>query len=193
MQSQPFGDPQVGNRPGCWGRTDVYDSDSRECRGCGFQSTCRNQVIKSTPAQAVAPVNQPYYSQYTAPALPYMAPQLAQAPIQVARYQAPAPAPIAPMYTTPAPAPVRVQAQVPTLSHQQMQPGQPQQDWYGRMQDPLFFQILSPPPFRPQMHGENFGERLFKNLMLDLASMAMGHLMLGLRQMVLPPQPPDFK
>jgi hypothetical protein len=58
------------------------------------------------------------------------------------------------------------------------------------MQDPLFFTILSPPPFRPQMQGENFGERFFKNLLLDISAMAAGHLMLALRQMILPPLPP---
>lgn len=190
MQSQLYGDPQIGNRPGCWGRTDVYDSDSRECRGCGFQSSCRNQVVKLTPAQAVAPVNPPYYSQYQAPALPYVAPPPAPAPAPapVVRYQAPAP--MAPTYTAPAPAPVRMPAQVPTMAHPQMQQGQMQQDWYGRMQDPLFFTVLSPPPFRPQMPGENFGERVVKNMLLDGVALLLGHGMLALRQMLLPPPPP---
>jgi len=41
------------------------------------------------------------------------------------------------------------------------------------------------------MYGETFGERFFKNLLLDVGAMAAGHLMLALRQMLLPPLPPD--
>lgn len=200
QQTLLYGDSQTGNRPGCWGRTDVYDSENRECRGCGFQNSCRNQVIKLTPQQQVipqAPMNAPtYYPYQTAPyQAPVPAPMPMQAPVpapmQIARYQpSVTPAPIAPP-TYVAPAPVRVPAPIPTQQPQQMQNVPPQQDWYGRMQDPLFFHILSPPPFRPQMPGEVFGERLLKNLALDVAAMACGHLMLGLRQMILPPGPPS--
>lgn len=192
MQSQSYGSP-IGNRPSCWGKPDVYDSQDRECRGCGFQVSCRDQVIKLTPTHQTPPVTTtpaPYYHSYAAP---YSAPQAAPmpAPVQITQYRppvqvapAPVPAPIAPpTYTAPAKPVVPTQPQV--------QQPMFQQDWYGRMQDPLFFTILSPPPFRPQMHGENFGERFFKNLLLDLSAMAAGHLMLALRQMVLPPGPND--
>lgn len=193
QQMLQHSDPPLG-RPGCWGRPDIYDSEDKECRGCGFQNTCRNQVIKLTPNQQMAPVQTtaPYYPYQPAP---YTAPQSAMpapvpAPVQIARYQpAPMPAPIAPPTYM---APVKVPAPLPTVQPQYSQQGFPaQQDWYGRMQDPLFFSVLSPPPFRPQMLGETFPERVFKNLLLDVTALAFGHLMLGLRQMILPPQPQD--
>lgn len=190
-----FGNPPTGS-PSCWGRVDSYNSEDRECRGCGFQNTCRNQVIKLTlnNQQAIPqmPIPAPqYYSSYqpaVAPAPNYTLPtHHAPAPI-VTRYVPPQPAPI-PVYQSPRP---------PVHQQQQMaQPQQPQQqipavDWYGRTQDPLFFHVLSPPPFRPQMPGEQFGERLMKNIILDIATLFFGHLMLGARQMILPPQPDDF-
>lgn len=183
MHPQSYGSTE-GNRPGCWGRPDVFDAGDRECRGCGFQATCRAQVIKLTPNQQV-PVTTPapYYASY-APYAQQSNVQPAPAPAPIMRYQPPLPAPMPvpvapPQYT----APVRVATQ-PTQPAQQPAPAQ---DWYGRMQDPLFFTVLSPPPFRPQMQGENFGERVLKNLALDLAAMAAGHMMLALRQMLLPP------
>lgn len=192
MQSQLYG-TQTGNRPSCWGRTDIYDSEDRECRNCGFQSSCRAQVIKLTPTQQTPPVNTPapYYHSYA----PYTSPQPAPAPVAapIVKYHPPAPAPI-----VPAPAPVAPTYTAPVVKAvpapmQQPQAVPVQQDWYGRMQDPLFFTVLSPPPFRPQMQGESFGERVLKNLALDLTAMAAGHLMLALRQMLLPPvpKPPD--
>lgn len=206
--SLSHGDPASGNRPGCWGRSDVFDSESRECRGCGFNSTCRSQVIKMTINQqpTVPQVTQTipaYYSPIPQPAhLPYQVPhspvapapipapvaQVAPAPVSIQRYNPPAPAPVAPSYMAP-----RVASPQPTQPTQPVAvAGQPfVQDFYGRMQDPLFFQILSPPPFRSQMMGESFGERFFKNLMLDLGTMAFFHAGLALRQMFLPPQPPQ--
>lgn len=191
MQPQLYGNPSVGNRPSCWGKPDIYDSQDRECRGCGFQSSCRDQVIKLTPAQQNPPVTTtpaPYYHSYAPYAAPQptVAPAPVPAPVQISQYRpAPvAPAPIAPpTYTAPA-----TRAPVP---QQPPQAAQFQQDWYGRMQDPLFFTVLSPPPLRQQMYGETFGERFFKNLLLDVGAMAAGHLMLALRQMLLPPLPPD--
>lgn len=190
-----YGNTQSGNRPGCWGRLDVYDSEGRECRGCGFQSSCRDNVIKQTinNQQAVQQVSTGYYSPYQQP-MPF-AP--APAPMAITPYQAPAPAPVqVARFVAPAPVvqqqPVRVPAPIPTqLPQQAMHPGQMQHDWYGRMQDPLFFQILQPPPFRAQVPGESFGQRFIKNLALDLGTMAFFHAGLALRQMFLPPKPPD--
>lgn len=192
MQSQSYGSTSVGNRPPCWGRPDVYDAGDRECRGCGFQTTCRAQVIKLTPTQQISPVNSPapYYTTY-APYAPQPAvqpaPVPAPVPAPITRYQPPAPAPMMPVAPPTYTAPVKVATQPTQTVHPQVHQQMLAQDWYGRMQDPLFFTVLSPPPFRPQMQGENFGERVLKNLALDLAAMAAGHLMLALRQMLLPP------
>ncbi len=204
--SSLYGDPPVGNRPGCWGHVNVYDSTNRECRGCGFQTSCRNHVIKLTienqqGVQQMPIPAAPYYNQYQSyqPAQQSLYPQpMAHLPMQM---PAPAPVPVV-RYTPPTPAPV--QAPVPTYqAPNATRPVQTQQytqqqgyippntDWYGRSQDPLFFHILSTPPFRPQLPGELFWERVLKNLVLDGLSLAFGHLMLSLRQMVLPPRPEE--
>jgi hypothetical protein len=206
--SLSHGDSQSGNRPGCWGRADTFDTESRECRGCGFQITCRSQVINQTlnQQQTVPQVSTlpSYYSIQPHAQQPYAVPkQVAQAPVPfqappapapvaaVTRY-VPPPAPLPTTMTAPYSAPPRTIQQQPPPQMQQMPQQHPQmtQDFYGRMQDPLFFQILGSPPFRPQMPGENFGERVVKNLLLDLGTMAFFHAGLALRQMFLPPKPP---
>lgn len=208
------GDTQSRNRPGCWGRTDIYDSENRECRGCGFQSTCQNQVIKTIQsAQPTVPqVSQSHspYSpfqhqpqQYSIPQSAFRVPTPAPFSPPVPSYvpQAPLPAP----YAVPTRIPVVPPAPMPQMHAAQMQPQMTQmptqmpmtgaQDFYGRVQDPLFFPVMNAPPFRPQLPGETFGERFLKNLFLDLGTMAAFHVGLALRQMILPPQPklPDEK
>lgn len=198
--SHLHGNSQTGNRPGCWSRVDVYDSENRECRGCGFQESCRAQVIKTINTQQQAAVQQvsnvpsPYYSpgfppqtQYAVPQqVPVYQPQLQPRPFMPLTQYAAAPSYAAPPQRVGPPQPA------PQAPPQQQMPQQMQQapvDWYGRMTDPLFFQILSPPPFRAQMQGETFVERVGKNMMLDMGTMAFFHLGLALRQMFLPPQP----
>lgn len=204
-----------GNRPGCWGKTDVYDNQSRDCRGCGFQSSCRDQIIKQTMANqpAVPNMSVPSYSTQFLTPTPFAVPQ----PQQVAPPPMFHPAAYAPQVPQPPqpPQPQQVPVQVmkfnpptfpapaaPPQMFQQPRPPQPQpvqqqmgmgmQDFYGRVQDPLFFALMQPPPFRPQMEGETFMERFGKNLMLDLGAMACFHFGLALRQMFLPPQPPSL-
>ncbi len=209
--------PQSRNRPSCWGRREIYDANDRECRGCGFQASCRDQVIKSVsalqptiPPTQSQPVTNSYYQNF-------LPPQIQQQP-------ALAPVPFNPVVPTFNPVVPVVKFNPPQM--QQMQPAQPQMfaqppqmfsqvrpvpvaqqpppvpqipqpmvgqqrpvDWYGRTSDPLHFALFQPPPFRPQMEGESFMERVGKNLALDLGTMALFHLGLALRQMVLPPQP----
>lgn len=199
------GDTQSGNRPGCWGRVDIYDSENRECRGCGFQSTCKSQVIKTTqanqqtvPQVSQLPYGQPPYQYQTQPQ-PYSAPQ--QQALRLPVPFTPPQVPYAPVAQAPQPyaAPMRIPVIPATPVPQQPQYHQPQvqqipqmqmaapQDVYGRIQDPLFFPIMNSPPFRPQMPGESFGERILKNILLDAGTMAAFHIGLALRQMVLPP------
>lgn len=195
------GNVQTGNRPNCWSRVDVYDSENRECRGCGFQESCRSQVMKtinSNQQPAVQNVsNVPSYQQpsYYAPfqqqtqyAVPQALTQMYQPPAVQAKQFVPTT-----NYAVPAPfvAPTRIgppQQLQPPVQQPQQQISAPA-DWYGRIQDPLFFQVLGPPPFRAQMQGETFGERLAKNMLLDLGMMAFFHLGLAVRQMFLPPTP----
>lgn len=189
----------TGNRPGCWGRADVYDADNKECRGCGFQETCRSQVIKTISAHQVAVPQVSNVPQYS-PQYPGFPQQQQQYAVPQQTQQAPVwqPQQLQPRAFVPAPtyaAPTRVGPPQPVppapVPQQQVQPqpGMVPADWYGRMQDPLFFQILSPPPFRGQMQGETFMERVGKNMLLDLGTMAFFHLGLAMRQMFLPPQP----
>lgn len=195
--SLSHGNPQTGNRPGCWSRVDVYDSENRECRGCGFQESCRAQVMKTISTQQQVAVQQvsnvPYYApfqqqqQYATPQ--YTVPQQQQIPMyQPQMTMQPRPfVPAAPSYAVPAR--VGPPAQAPQAAPQQQVQQAAITDLYGRMPDPLFFQVLSPPPFRAQMHGETFVERVGKNMLLDLSAMAFFHLGLAVRQMLLPPQP----
>lgn len=194
--SLSHGNTQTGNRPGCWGQVTVFDSENRECRDCGFRESCRAQVMKTISTQQVAVQQVSNVPSYYA-AFPqhqqtqYAAPQ--QLPMYQPQQQAMQPRPFipaAPSYAVPTrvgpPMPVP-QSATPQMQPQQMQ--QVQTDWYGRIQDPLFFPMMSAPPFRPQMAGETFFERVAKNMLLDGLSMAFSHLTLAVRQMVLPPQP----
>lgn len=108
---------------------------------------------------------------------------------------APAPAPAAQ-----APAVIQYRPQTPVApqpaQQQAMQIPQQQQvparfqDWYGRVQDPMFYAVTTaPPPFRPQFEGESFGERVMKNAGLAMAEAAVGQVLLAIRQMFLPPGP----
>ncbi len=210
--------PQTGNRPSCWGRTDVYDGNDRECRGCGFQVSCREQVLRVIQStQPVIPqipnpppMTQPsYYQNFLtpnapAPLVPVAPPQPVPfnpaQPVQIMKFGQPPTVPQVPqMFQQPQVAPPpQMFAQRPALpvpvTTQPPVPQAPQQarfgDWYGRAQDPLHFALFQPPPFRPQMEGETFFERVGKNLALDLGTMFFFHLGLALRQMILPPAPP---
>lgn len=192
-----YGAAPVGNRPGCWGDSRVYDSENRECRGCGFQNSCREQVVKITMnrQQPVQQVTTPSYS-HQFPTSPYAQPVQLPIPVPIQMMSQPAPIPVPvqrfqpqPPMPIPMPPPAQYQRPVQQQPSQHFAPQSFSYDWYGRHQDPLYFTITtSPPPFRPQMEGETFVERVLKNLILDMGSIAAFHIGLALRQMFLPPK-----
>lgn len=206
------------DRPKCWGRDfNSEDRECKGCAwqvGCR-EKVIKDAVERqqSPPMTLQAPVMTNYYQPQPFPApQQYSVPQPAQ-PVQVPTYYQPAvvkPAPI----QGPAPAPFQVPApvQVPQPQYQvvpykppvvQAQPAQAPQpppqvqqpqmvvhDYYGRFQDPLHYQItMAPPPYRPQMVGETFWERLAKNTGLMMTETLLASLILGVRQLVLPPTP----
>lgn len=181
-----YGDPsrQVA-RPPCWG-TNKYDNEDRECKGCGFQNTCKDQVLKdrqttpwqSRPYWAPQPTYQQPSSTSTALAsrVPaYLQPQVAQQPVQVQQVR-----------------PQQATITVPVLNSQtvQQQPavGSIFLERYGQVNDPMFAAIKSIPPVpRAQQQGETFAERMFKNVMLATGEAVLGELFLGLRQFLWAP------
>jgi hypothetical protein len=201
----------AAERPKCWGRD--FNSEDRECKGCPWQVTCREQVIRDAvnrqpaapapvqgppmnyyqqpmpmyqPPAPVQPVH-PYYQSALARPVPVAAPAPAPAPVPVQVQPAPAPFQVVQYQRPAAPAPAPMQAPVPV---QQPQPIQVL-DWYGRFQDPVFYQVATaPPPYRPQHPGETFFERVAKNVGLSMLEAVFMQCFLAVRQMVLPPVPP---
>jgi hypothetical protein len=176
-----YGEPsapvrQLSPRPPCWG-TSKYDNEDRECRGCGFQQTCRDEVMKSKPVAAPIPVSN-YYNQFV-PSQPYATPQaIVQQPVKTP--------------TAPATQVVQVRpAQQPAV----VQPASPVvRDRYGQFQDPMFTTIKSTPSvMRPQLPGEAFTQRVAKNMLLASAESAIGELLLGVRQFLWAPREDDEK
>lgn len=200
MSFSPYGDPnsgKVATRPACWGSK--YDSESRECRGCGWQNSCREHIIQlnlsrptqqpavqvtpGAPAQALAqypsfapaPYTAPVPVVQQAPAWPPPPPQQ-QAP-QVQQFRPPPP---------PAPAPVQQQAQ---YQHAPFIPP-PAVGGYGSIGDQMFNVIGAiPAPVRPQYQGESFGARVVKNSLLSGVEAMVGQVLLGIRQFRWYPQP----
>jgi hypothetical protein len=171
MQFQ-YGAPvpqSIVERPRCWGRS--YDDATRECRGCGFQVSCKDEIIKMN-------VNRPVVPAYFQPSQPYTTPQ----PVQPVTYQQQAQR--APTLQQTIQQPQQVQRFYPLLEH------------YGWMQDPLYYHLsATPPPVRQQMQGESFVERVMKNAGLSMLEALFGQCFLAVRQMVFPPsrmpqQPP---
>jgi hypothetical protein len=189
-----YGSPAAGTdgRPRCWGQS--FNSEDPECRRCAYQASCRDQVIRSNvnrqQAVPVAPpipaAAQQYFQNYAPPSY---SPQPYQVPATTVVQVQPVP--------QPQPVPVRVAAPVPPRPPQQVQQGQtyPHQpigmhDWYGRMQDPMMYTVhAAPAPFRPQMEGESFFERVAKNTALAMVEGFFAQMFLAVRQMVLPPPP----
>lgn len=178
-----YGEPsapsrQLSPRPPCWG-TSKFDNEDRECRACGFQQTCRDQVIKTKPVAApVAAIpTSNYFNQFQAPQQ-YAVPQ--------AIVQQPVKAPTAP---------VQVVQVRPTQAAPAPQPTAPVlRDRYGQFQDPMFVTIKSTPSvMRPQLQGEHFAERVAKNMMLASAESAIGELLLGVRQFLWAPREDEEK
>lgn len=205
-------------RPKCWGRD--FQSEDRECKGCSWQVSCRERVMKEAidrQRAEVQPFGAPtmtnYYQpqpQTFQPAPQYAMPQQVPPstyyqPAPLARQipvQAPAPAPYTvqvqqqqqPMY---APVPYRPPAQaVPAPPAVQAMSPIPQHqmlvmDYYGRFQDPLLYPLtMAVPPPRPQLPGESFAERLIKNMALSMGEAFLVNLILGVRQLVWAPPAP---
>ena len=172
--------------PNCWGNPRSFDPNSRECRGCGVQTSCKEKV----DSQRVSAVQQPVYQQ---PAY--------QAPV----YQPPTYQPVAwspPQQSTnpwakPAATAWQPQQQVQqqvqqyaAVVPQAVQYFQQGQEYYGRYMDPIHYAIASAPlPPRTQMPGESFGSRFMKNMFLGALESVMEEGLKGVRQMVLPPSP----
>ncbi len=177
-----YGEPNAPSRslsprPPCWG-TSKYDNEDRECRACGFQQTCRDQVMKSKPvAAAPIPVSS-YFNQFV-PAQQYATPQsIVQQPLK---------APTAPTTQI-----VQVKPAQPAPVPQQVMPGI--KDRYGQFQDPMFTTIKSTPSvMRPQLPGEAFPQRVAKNMLLASAESAIGELLLGVRQFLWAPRDDEEK
>lgn len=195
MQFQ-YGTPSqpLAERPRCWSKS--HDEGSRECRGCSFQTSCKEEIIRLNAMRPMAaPAPQPQYyapqyqPQYQQPFQPYAVPQ----PVQVIQ-PPPVQQSLVPQFKglTSAPATAPVLA-TPVMNAQPMRPVHPvppQQYGYGWIQDPMYYALTSaPPPMRPQMGDETFFGRVVKNTGLAMLESFFGQCLLAVRQMVLPPAP----
>ena len=203
MQFQ-YGTPSqpLAERPRCWSK--AYDEQSRECRGCGFQASCKEEVIRLNTmnrplaAPAPQPMFQPFQPQPQQQYQPYAVPQpvhVLQPAVQmnqaVPQFKGLQPLQPAPVLAQPVQKPIH--------------PLPPQQYGYGWIQDPMYYALTSaPPPVRPQMGDESFFDRVVKNAGLAMLESLFGQCLLAVRQMVLPPaqqprvinaqpQPPQYE
>lgn len=176
-----YGTPSqaLAERPRCWSK--AFDEGARECRGCSFQTSCKEEIIRLNSLKPVAaPAPQQYFQQFQPQFQPYAVPQ----PVQVIQPAQPAQAPAVPQFRGLQVAPVPPQQQRPV--HQV--PHQPY--GYGWIQDPLYYTLSSaPPPMRHQMGEETFFDRTVKNVGLAMLESFFGQCLLAVRQMVLPPVP----
>lgn len=176
--SYRYGSPQdAQQKPACWGNMQYHNPNTRECSSCYFQTTCRDQIVRTRNAQppvtAVAPPVAPYYQ------------HPGQAPVQVSQQ-----------------APIQQRQPQPVVPQQQSIFPAPPQYGYGWLTDPMYYTMAaSPAPMVPQLGGESFWERLFKNIVISGVQSATWQLHLGSRQWVwapeqepiniIPPQPPQ--
>jgi hypothetical protein len=150
-------------RPNCWSDARYFNPNTRECRGCSFVTSCRDEItriqnrsVSNYPYQTPAPTQQPS---------PMPAQQIGLPNRQVPAVQSPVNQPVISAY----PAPQRYQ--------------------YGWLSDPLYYTMqASPPPMRPQLEGESFMERMFKNMALDASASAVANVYWAIRQAVLAPE-----
>jgi hypothetical protein len=154
--------PTVGPQPPpCHGSLKMFEPASQECRQCSFQNGCRDKV-EAARRGALPVIGQNFYQ----PALPPLQPHQ-----QAMRWQPP-------MQHVPA-----QQAQVTMVPQHQ--------EYYGRLQDPIHFAIAANPvPMRPQLPGESFMERAFKNAILGFGELLFFEMAKMFRQMMLPPAKP---
>jgi hypothetical protein len=146
-----------------------YNPQTRECRNCSFQNSCRDNIIRSRQATPG------YYTQFATNG--YAGPVPAPAPINVAQAPLPVvaqqqqvvrqPPPQQPMSAFPPPAPYS----------------------YGWLHDPLYYALYSaPPPMVPQLEGEGFLERMGKNMVRSMVTGVTGEAFLAARQWVWAPK-----
>jgi hypothetical protein len=166
--------PEVQSQPRCWSDERWFNPQTRDCRGCSSQSSCRDEIVRIKNRQAAA------------------SPNVAPPPVVYA-YGHPAP------QVTPPPAysqqPVR-QTQIQVQHQQQAQATPiypvPQRYQYGWLTDPLYYQMAqSPRPLRPQLPGESFFTAAAKNMALSAAETFFMHCFLTVRQMAWAPPEPE--
>ena len=158
MPEYHYGVPMVGPpqaadaRPRCWALG--HDLMSRDCRGCGYQTSCKDECDRRRIQQM--PFQQPH-------------PQPVPVPVPVAYHQ---PQPGYPQAANRALAPA-------ARSIQQLA----SQGSYGWYQDPLYWNMAAvPPPVRIQLEGEGFFERVAKNAVLAAGEAVLGQCFLAIRQ-----------
>ncbi len=163
-------------KPPCWGKS--FEESNRECRGCGFQASCKDQILKDNMFRQSGNYGQP-----TGGYRPYAAPAPAPIPVPVAPWQPPAqrfPLPV--MHAAPAPV-----AQPPAAMVNQNPAAMPKYG-YGWVADPLFYALNTAPPLmRPQFPEEGFVERVVKNTVLSMLESFMREVYLAVRQMIWAP------
>ena len=174
MPAYQYGSPPAPQRPQCWGDERYHNPSTRECRGCYYQTSCKDQILRSRgyqPAPAVSPPSvAPYGYVPTPPGYP--------AP--------PAPSQVVPVNV----APPQAQAVVRQPPPQQGIYPAPERYGYGWLTDPMYYQMAaSPPPMIPQLEGETFFERLLKNMVIDGMRSLTFQLHLAARQWVWPVAP----
>lgn len=167
------------------------------------------------PVAAPAPVAPPFYQTTmpapfypTAPAPPPFVQTQAPQPVQFRPQPWSPPIPPAPVVRVPVmPAPVPAQApqqmqQAPAFQPQAFAPGLPIHfqvpqglnfsalGYYGYAPDNMWGAMASVPPmWRPQQPGESFARRWAVNVGLNATETILQQLLLGVRQMFMPPMP----
>jgi hypothetical protein len=194
-------------QPPCYTDERYYDPTSRDCRSCSWQNSCRDSIEAKRRSNNLSQVGQgPAVNNFRPQPVP--SPFIVTPPQNVQNQPQPnmwanpyqqQPQPQqpggvfrwpnlgqygAPQYANP--------AQVPRPNAQVFQTTQTQytfkDEQYGRVQDPLYHTISATPvPMRPQFAGETFTERLTKNVALHLMEVFLTQLLLGVRQMFMPP------
>jgi hypothetical protein len=170
-----YGSPSDEQRPRCWSDERYHNPKTNECRSCRFQTSCRDQILRTRGYQPAAPAVAtpvaPYYNQSFIPG-----------------YQVPPPGSQVPVHVAP-------QNQQPIQQQvvRQPQPSNgvypaPARYAYGWLNDPMYYQMAaSPPPMIPQLDEESFFERLGKNILIDGLRSLTWQLHLATRQWVWEP------
>jgi hypothetical protein len=171
-----YASPPVMAQPTCWANDRFFNPQTRECRACSYQASCRDAITRNRNA-AIAPYVYPGYAPNN--------------------YAGPVPAPV----SAPMSVPVHVAPAVPqppTLGRPQVPHAQagafpaPQPYQYGWLNDPLYYALFSaPPPMVPQLEGEGFIERMGKNMFRSALSVMTAELFLATRQFIWAPSKSD--